>query len=208
MRQFSKPPCKLKINTSLLIGLFILVSFNIANAQSSFIPGLYNTGMDDFNMPLSDGETDSHYQLILSADASYPGPTAKVILSNEFPIGNWYPNGEKSKWIAPRTDAGKWNEAGTYVYRIYFDLTGHDLNGTVIKGGWSTDNNGVDILINGSSTGFATPYEAFGWGLFPFEIKSGFQPGVNYIDFVVNNGFAPTGLRVEFAPTSKIITQK
>lgn len=199
---------KTKIKTSLLIGFFILVSLNISIAQSSFISGLYNTGMDDFNQPLSDGETDSHYQLILSADADYPGPATKVILSNEFPMGNWYPNGDKSKWIAPRTDAGKWNEAGTYVYRIYFDLTGHDLNSTIIKGGWSTDNNGVDILINGNSTGFATPYEAFGRGLFPFEIKSGFQPGVNYIDFVVNNGYAPTGLRVEFAPTSKIITQK
>lgn len=199
---------KTKIKTSLLIGLFILVSLNIAIAQSSFIPGLYNTGMDDFNQPLSDGETDSHYQLIMSADAGYPGPAAKVILSNEFPMGNWYPNGDKSKWIAPRTDAGKWNEAGTYVYRIYFDLTGHDLNSTVIKGGWSTDNNGVDILINGNSTGFATPYEAFSRGLFPFEIKSGFQPGVNYIDFVVHNGYAPTGLRVEFAPTSKTITQR
>lgn len=192
---------------NLFIALIVLVSQN-AFAQSTFIPGLYNTGMDDFNNPLADGETDAHYQLVMSADAGYPGPAAKVILSNEFPIGNWYPNGDKSKWIAPRTDAGKWNEAGTYVYRVYFDLTGHDLKSTVIKGGWSTDNNGVDILINGSSTGFATPYEAFGWGLFPFEITSGFQTGINYIDFVVNNGFAPTGLRVEFAPTTKAITER
>lgn len=198
----------LNIKTSLLIGMFILASLNFVNAQSSFIPGLYNTGTDDFNQPLTDGETDSHYQLVLSADVNYPGPESKVILSNEFPIGNWYPNGDKSKWIAPRTDAGKWNEAGTYVYRIYFDLTGHDLNSTVIKGGWSTDNNGVDILINGSSTGYATPYEAFKGGLFPFEIKSGFKEGINSIDFVVNNGFAPTGLRVEFAPTSKAITKR
>jgi len=199
---------KSPIKTSLLIGLFIFVFAYNGNAQSSFIPGLYNTGVNDFNLPLADGETDAHYQLVSSADESYPGPESKVILSNEFPIGNWYPNGDKSKWIAPRTDAGLWNQEGVYVYRIYFDLTGHDLNSTVIKGGWSTDNNGVDILINGQSTGNATPYEAFGWGLFPFEIKSGFTAGVNSIDFVVNNGFAPTGLRVEFAPTSKIITQK
>ena len=75
----------------------------------------YNTGTDDFNQPLTDGETDSHYQLVISADVNYPGPESKVIFSNEFPIGNWYPNGDKSKWIAPRTDAGKWNEAGTYA---------------------------------------------------------------------------------------------
>jgi len=199
---------KNKIKASLLIGLFIFISFTGINAQSSFIPGLYNTGVDDFNQPLADGETDSHYQLIQSADVNYPGPLAKVILSNEFPMGKWYPNGEKSKWIAPRTDAGKWNEAGVYIYRVYFDLSGHDLNSTVLKGGWSSDNNGMDILINGKSTGFATPFEAFGWGLFPFEIKSGFQEGVNTIDFIVNNGFAPTGLRVEFAPTSKMITQR
>ncbi|CAF3882548.1 unnamed protein product [Rotaria sp. Silwood1] len=164
--------------------------------------------MDDFNNLLADGETDSHYLLIQSADVYFPGPDSKVIISNEFPIGNWYPNGDKSKWIAPRTDAGKWNESGIYTYRLYFDLTGHDLNSTEIKGGWSTDNNGVDILINGQSTGFATPYEAFGAGLFPFEIKSGFQSGLNTLDFIVNNGYAPTGLRVEFAPTSKTITMK
>lgn len=191
---------------------FIAVFFIIINphsfAQTSFIPGLYNTGVDDFNNPLTDGETDSHYQLVQSPDANFPGPQSKVILSNEFPMGNWYPNNNKSKWIAPRTDAGKWNEAGTYVYRVYFDLTGHDLKSTIIKGGWSTDNNGVDILVNGQSTGYNTPFEAFGWGLFPFEIKSGFTEGINTLDFVVNNGFAPTGLRVEFAPTSKPITQK
>ncbi|MBS1515239.1 MAG: hypothetical protein JSS63_09415 [Bacteroidetes bacterium] len=164
--------------------------------------------MDDYNNLLADGETDSHYQLIQSSDSKFPGPASKVILSNEFPIGNWFSNGDKSKWIAPRTDAGKWNEAGVYIYRIYFDLTGHDLKSTIVKGGWSTDNNGVDILVNGQSTGFTTPYEAFGWGLFPFEIKSGFIEGINTLDFVVNNGFAPTGLRVEFAPTAKTITQK
>lgn len=205
MRLFKK---FIQIKIFLLVGIFIFTSLNFVCAQSSFIPGLYNTGTDDFNQPLADGETDSHYQLVFSADVNYPGPESKVIFSNEFPIGNWYPNGNKSKWIAPRTDAGKWNEAGTYVYRIYFDLTGHDLNSTIIKGGWSTDNNGVDILINGSSTGYATPYEAFKGGLFPFEIKSGFMDGINSIDFVVNNGFAPTGLRVEFAPTSKAITKR
>ncbi|MBS1494159.1 MAG: hypothetical protein JST55_11640 [Bacteroidetes bacterium] len=190
-----------------LIALLIFISTaRESYSQSSFVPGLYNTGMDDFNNLLADGETDSHYLLIESADMNYPGPDAKVILSNEFPMGNWYPNGDKSKWIAPRTDAGKWNEEGVYIYRLYFDLTGHDLNSTVIKGGWSTDNNGVDILINGQSTGFATPFEAFKGGLFPFEIKSGFVQGVNTLDFIVNNGYAPTGLRVEFAPTNKTIT--
>lgn len=199
------------MNKKFFIILLIIVAstgLNITYAQSSFIPGLYNTGTDDMNNLLPDGETDSHYLLIESADLNYPGPESKVILSNEFPIGNWYPNGDKSKWIAPRTDAGKWNEAGVYIYRLYFDLTGHDLNSTIIKGGWSTDNNGVDILINGQSTGFGTPYEAFERGLFPFEIKSGFKNGMNTLDFIVNNGFAPTGIRVEFAPTSKTITMK
>ncbi|MBX7044281.1 MAG: hypothetical protein K1X86_00465 [Ignavibacteria bacterium] len=186
----------------------ILLLSGVSYSQNSFIAGLYNTGMDDYNNLLADGETDSHYQLIQSSDSKFPGPASKVILSNEFPIGNWFPNGDKSKWISPRTDAGKWNEAGVYIYRIYFDLTGHDLKSTIIKGGWSTDNDGVDILINGQSTGYKTPYEAFGWGLFPFEIKSGFVEGINTLDFVVNNGFAPTGLRVEFVPTAKTITQK
>ena len=67
----------------------------------------------------------------------------------------------------------------------------------MLGGRWSTDNNGLDILINTLPTGQTTPFDAFiGW--FPFAITTGFTPGINTLDFVLSNGGGPTGLRVEF----------
>lgn len=160
------------------------------------IPDLYNTGMNDNREVLPDGSDDLHYSLITSADKNYPGPQTKVSLSEGFPMDRWVPNSYYSKWIAPRTDAVNFNEAGLYVYRTKFDLSKFKYKTAVIRGLWSSDNNGVDILINGKSTGFYTPVVAY-YGMFPFEITEGFTEGINTLDFVVNNVNAPTGLRVE-----------
>lgn len=160
------------------------------------IPGLYNTGVDNNRLPLADGEIDPHYVLALSPDESFPGPDARVVLSNRFPIGTWIDNDNKSKWIAPRSDAEEFNKFGVYVYTLYFSLNGFKPETAEIVGFWTTDNNGMDILINGKSTGFYTNYTAFSDGFFPFSIKESFTFGTNSISFIVNNGEAPTGLRV------------
>lgn len=183
---------------NLLIYLLLGISYLISFKESSIpIPDLYNTGVDDQNNILTDGSTDFHYRLISSSDEDFPGPEAKVALSTGFPMDDrWVPNNNVSKWIAPRINTGDFNEPGAYVYRIQFDLTKFKPNTAVIKGLWSSDNNGLDILINNKSTGHFTPVEAY-YGMFPFEINEGFSDGINTIDFVVYNINAPTGLRVE-----------
>jgi hypothetical protein len=162
------------------------------------IPDLFNTGIDNFGRLLPDGATDPHYQLVSSPDKIYTGPDAKIVLSEGFPMNPWVLNTSTSKWIAPRTDAGteNYNEVGVYVYRIVFDLTTFKSNTAIITGLWSTDNDGVDILINGKKTGNETPLWAY-FNFFPFEINQGFTDGLNTIDFVVYNVNGPTGLRVE-----------
>src|SRR5205085_2560046 len=160
------------------------------------IPTLFNTGVDNNYQPLADGETDPHYVLALSADATFPGPEAKIVFSDVFPMGNWMVNDSKSKWIAPRTDAGEFNAAGFYVYSLSFSLYGFKPETAVIRGLWTSDNNGQEIMINQKPLGFTTPYTAFNSGFYPFEIKEGFVEGMNTILFAVNNGEAPTGLRV------------
>ena len=70
----------------------------------------------------------------------------------------------------------------------------------MLAGRWSTDNNGLDILINGTSTGQTTAFDSF-LRYTLFSVTTGFVAGVNSLDFVVNNGTGsanPTGLRVEF----------
>ncbi|MEO6693847.1 MAG: hypothetical protein ABIY50_07160 [Ignavibacteria bacterium] len=182
------------MNKTLFTTLMILL--NVTFARASDIPGLFSTGLDDNYNLLADGETDMHYQLISSSDKNFPGPESKVVLSNSYPLNVWVPNSSSSKWIAPRTDAGLYNEAGTYVYRITFDLSRFKAGTAFIAGLWTTDDNGLDILINGKRTGNFTPLGAF-YGMFPFEIRNGFNDGINTIDFIVNNHIAPSGLRVE-----------
>ncbi|MEP7146554.1 MAG: hypothetical protein ABI792_06055 [bacterium] len=180
-----------------IIATIILLASSVSFADSGMpIPDLYNTGQDNGRNVLADGSTDWHYTLINSSDVQYPGPDTKVTLSYGFPMERWFPNNEISKWIGPRTDVGLFNEVGTYVYRITFDLSKFKHKTAVIKGLWSSDNNGTDIIINGQSTGYYTPIEAY-YGMFPFEITSGFTEGINTIDFVIYNVNACAGLRVE-----------
>ena len=160
------------------------------------IPDLYNTGVDNNKMPLQGGEIDPHYLLVSSADERFPGYDSKVVYSDGFPMNCWLTNDNESKWIAPRADAGECNNPGLYVYSMSFDLTAFKPETAEVWGYWSTDNNGVDILINNKSTGFWTMHNSFMTGLYPFYIKDGFIKGMNVISFAVNNNEAPTGLRV------------
>ena len=160
------------------------------------IPGIYSTGIDDnFNL-LNEGETDNHYKIYVSADKKFPGPDAKVVLSNTYPMNVWFPNNDLSKWIAPRTDAGLANDEGVYVYRIVFDLSKFKSKTAVVSGLWTSDDSGVDILINGKKTSNITPLGSF-YGMFPFIINSGFSDGMNTIDFVIHNVVSSSGLRVQ-----------
>lgn len=63
---------------------------------------------------------------------------------------------------------------------------------------------GEDILINGVSTGISLP--TFGYSnfqdLYPFVIDSGFQSGINTLDFVVRNEDLIGGLRTQLSGTA------
>jgi hypothetical protein len=174
--------------------------------RADVIPGLFNTGVDNLGVLLADGTVDPHYTLTVSADPIDTGPSAFVVTPNGFPFPPWIAQGPNSKWIAPKTDQTVGNNFGTYVYRITFSLAGLDPATATISGQYSTDNNGLDILINGVSTGQTTPL--FAYTFFPLAINSGFVAGVNTIDFVLFNDpgsppvINPTGLRVEMSGTA------
>ena len=169
------------------------------SGQNGPIPGIYNTGVDNNNVLLAAGAVDPHYQLIASADSSYPGPNSWVV-NDGYPMPPWLTNGPSSKWIAPRNAQNIGNLPGNYTYRLTFNLTGLQPNAAVINGNWALDNSGVDILLNGVSTGQSNTN---GFGVFSaFMITNGFLGGTNTLDFVVNNAGSttnPTGLRVELS---------
>jgi RHS repeat-associated protein len=175
------------------------------NALTTLPILLFNTGVSGNSVPLIPGAVDPHYQLIQSADTSFPGPAAYV--ADQSLIPPWLPNGPNSAWISPRPiTTTPITAVGNYVYRTTFDLTGFLPDTARITGTWLIDDGGLDILINGVSTGIAAPplpcacVATFTtWR--PFTISTGFVSGLNTLDFIVQNGTAPqpnpTGLRVE-----------
>jgi len=126
-------------------------------ADAATIPGLYNSGVDNARQLLANGAIDPHYRLVQSSDPTAPGPSAFVVTDTLFPIvtGPWLASGPTSKWIGPMANQSTGNQVGNYTYRTTFDLTGLDPTTAVLTGRWTSDNGGVDILINGVGTGIS-----------------------------------------------------
>jgi hypothetical protein len=108
-----------------------------------------------------------------------------------------------SQWISVAPDPFSPN--GTYTFRTTVDLTGLDPASALITGRWAADNIG-HIAVNGVDVGFAptgglnTDIEGFhDWT--PFSLSGMFAPGVNTLDFVVENlhNNSPVGVRVELS---------
>lgn len=163
---------------------------------------LFNSGVDATGTVLPDGSVDPHYNLTVSADPGFPGPDARVVNSTGYPMGSWILNDSTSKWIAPRADAGNTNASGQYVYEMTFTLPAN-FNTATISGRWLTDNS-AELRLNGVPTGDTKPANGFSMWT-NFNLTSGFVPGVNTLEFVVNamasswGADYPTGLRVELA---------
>ena len=166
------------------------------------IVGLFNTGVDAAGTPQADDARELHYTLV--KPSAVGGIPSVATSSGGFPIGPWLADNSVSAWIAPSsTTEGPQatNGAANYYYQTRFDLSGRDPRTAAIEGQWSSDNGGIDILINGVSTGQSNPSQFTSWT--PFRIAQGFVPGLNTLTFVVNNGAGettasgPTGLRVE-----------
>jgi hypothetical protein len=174
------------------------------------IPGIFNTGVDDNGVPLGDDVDDPHYHLLDIGSGALEDATVR----NQFPIPPWVPNDSTSRWIGPNDDVNFQADGpdGDYAYEILFDMTGLLPETAVIRGLWSTDNAGVDILLNGVLTGNSNP-NGFGQSAY-FEISAElgdvFVDGVNSLVFLLNNaprGTAPTnptGLRVEMVGLAAI----
>jgi hypothetical protein len=163
--------------------------------------------VDATGTPQRDDAPELHYRLVgIGAAARVPFVTTAA---GGFPIGPWLEDNPLSAWIAPSPSTEGPNAsdgAASYFYETRFDLAGLDPATAEIHGRWSTDNGGIDIVINGLTTGQANTTQFTAWT--PFRITNGFVAGVNTLTFVVNNGAGetnasgPTGLRVEMSGTA------
>lgn len=187
-------------------------------AQTDISDLFHNTGQG-----LSQGDIDPNYTVAYSGSVASVlaalnvgvGAPTYVVNQTGFPIGNgtWFTGDTSmSQWIAPQSTynyepASSDPNPGYYGYRTTFDLG--EINPALVQlaGQWSSDNNGVEIYLNGNALGFSTPVDAF-TGFHDFSIDAGssfFVSGVNTLDFVVYNVAQttgnPSGLRVELTGT-------
>jgi len=129
----------------ILLKIFIameLVIFSVI-ANATPITSLFGTGLDLTGNPLTIGENDPHYTV--NENGSAPAQA----LSNT----GYLPNDSNSQWIWQNTNGRPANV--TRTFSTSFDLTEFDLSSVEVNGSWGADNQGLDILINGTSTGIS-----------------------------------------------------
>lgn len=129
---------------------------NVLHTQQSLsiVANQFNTGVDSTGTVLPVGAIDPHYRITESADPTYIGKQAYVVEDSP-----WFPNSSTSKWISVNPNRG--TTIGNYAYETIIDLGTTDPTTTAIYGRWSSDNNGLDIKINGQSTGQTTSIYAY-----------------------------------------------
>lgn len=192
-------------------------------AGANTITSLYNTGVNNLGVSLAGGTgtSDPHYTADGGTAQVGTGATGLVPVN----IGAWLADSVTSAWIGLPTSNNQLNAANSQIvdFRTTFDLTGYIPSTASITGlaGWATDDYGLDVFINGVSTGQTTALNCNGssyCAFTPFSIASGFIPGINTLDFRVQNspasacdescqalfGGNPFGLRVEMTGTAEI----
>ncbi|HKX62997.1 MAG TPA: immunoglobulin domain-containing protein, partial [Verrucomicrobiae bacterium] len=183
-------------------GLYRLVvsnPFGTANSdEASLTVGiglteLFSTGVDAAGALLPGESIDPHYELAVSADPDFAGPGA-IVLMDAAPIPPYVANGPRSKWISPSSNVAGFlgNLPGVYVYRTSFIIDAADPSQTSIFGLWGSDNESLDIVLNGRSLGISRLITRAFDTLGPFTITNGFIGGSNTLDFVISNA-PPTG---------------
>ncbi len=150
-------------------------------ASAAPIPGLFNTGVDGDGISSQTTGLSTPTTQSPQPRPALPGPNAVTLprvspsargsRKAQIPAGSHLPpppaNGSDGEWR----------------YQISFDLTGFNETTANITGEWAVDNTGIDILLNGNSTGNSNN-NGFG-GFTPFTISTGFVAGENTLEFIV-----------------------
>jgi hypothetical protein len=170
--------------------------------QDLTVTGLFNSGVDANRVPLANGAIDPHWSITSGPIA---GNAIAVTAGNSAPIPPWLGDNTASAWIAPTVDTN--GPEGNYVYQTTFNAAAGGLY-LQIQGNMASDNDVIDILLNGVSV--ATPSGVGFGGFTPFDITGLSVAGVNTLAFVVSN-FAPsnnpTGFRVEFTSALAVVPE-
>lgn len=183
-----------------------VLAFASAAASADVLP-LFSTGTS-----VSAGQ-DSNWSFTQGlGTGSYSA--AYVVAPGSYPLnGAWSNDTPASSWIAPQASYANGQSDGmytTYTYQTTFTIgAGESAASARVSGAWQADNIGIQITLNGHPVTVSSLPGANGGAGFQswsaFAIDSGFQQGVNTLQFTVLNTFTnaansgnPSGLRVQF----------
>ncbi len=190
----------------------LLMCSNI-ESQAGVITSLYSTGVNDNGSSAAIKSADLHYEIYSSTDYNTGNPilqSTTAYVMRDVP-GSYVVPPQQSQWIAP-SFLGVGFAIGWYDFRTTFDLTGFDPATVKITGQMAMDNEtrGPGLILNGVDTDYVIGVPGGGETsstddnfvrLSPFSVTSGFQSGLNTLDFRVFNTGGPVALLVEMNGT-------
>ncbi len=182
----------IKFSTSVaaiaLAGVAYGATFSPAKAA---VTDLFNTGVNNAGALLGPAVQDPHYRLI-SAPAGVPiGPGS---LEQWSVPGYFSQPTASSQWIQPLVEGNAPASPPNYVFGTTFTVPAGET-ALFLSGTWAADDSGVQVLLNGNP--LASTPGPFNNQQQAFSFTSGFVPGVNTLQFVVNNTALNTGLQVQ-----------
>ena len=172
------------------------MAFAVPHAYGTTIT-FYNTGEAADGSALAAGASDPHYSLVSNPSGSTE--TAVATQRN----GAWVASSAGSGWISPGASGNSSWASGSYTYETSIDLTGYNASTALLTGTLAADDS-VAIYLNHSATAAFIATNGFA-STASFSV-SGFQGGVNVIDFVVVNQSGPSGLLVNGTFTAQPVT--
>lgn len=156
-----------------MVGAVAFVALSTAS-HAGTVTTIFSTGVNDSGETLGLGDTDTHYSggstTVYSNPAFLPNDPAGTAGGSAF--------------------LGADNVGAVTNYVVHFTLA--SVHDAVLAGAWATDNVGLDILVNGHSTGISLidhTVDAFNQ-LHTFSQNLGisfFQLGDNTLTFVIGN---------------------
>jgi hypothetical protein len=153
--------------------LFGFIAFGFSSLASAVpIPGLFNTGVDEFGIQQAIGSIEQHYGISgpFNSIGGPFDPIADSVVTDEHSA--WVPSSGDAQWIGASAGFLTDEPDGDYEFSLILDLTGLDPVTAVLTGSWAVDNSG-SISLNGIPTGVSRSNTGFG-SLAGFTINSGF----------------------------------
>lgn len=176
-----------------IVATLSLAAAALAPAAAFAAPiSIFNTGVNAAGVGLGGvalGGSDTHYSIGMDM--------TPFVVSNSAYVAN----NATSQWIWGTT----LDEHQTFTFTTTFDLTGLNESTAVLNGLWGADNQGLDILLNGVSTGdklLEVTVNNFN-KLHAFTLDSGFIAGLNKLEFVIKNDGGPGAFRAQFVGTAE-----